>query len=101
MFIFSIAYNVGKINKKTFRKSIAMYNIILYNNYSNKIQIKGDLQMLNNENIIKTNNRIIARNEKEIEVLLEQLEGVSQKLRDLYKQKFELIEANEELEGEE
>ena len=57
--------------------------------------------MLNNENIIKTNNRIIARNEKEIEVLLEQLEGVSQKLRDLYKQKFELIEANEELEGEE
>ena len=78
-----------------------MYNIILYNNYSNKIQIKGDLQMLNNENIIKTNNRIIARNEKEIEVLLEQLEEVSQKLRDLYKQKFELVELNKELEGEE
>lgn len=27
----SIAYNVVKINKKTFKKSIAMYNIILYN----------------------------------------------------------------------
>lgn len=77
-----------------------MYNIILYNNYSNKIQIKGDLQMLNKENIIKSNNRIIARNEKEIEVLLEQLEEVSQKLRDLYKQKFELVELNKELEGE-
>ena len=57
--------------------------------------------MLNNENIIKTNNRIIARNEKEIEILLEQLEEVSQKLRDLYKQKFELVELNKELEGEE
>lgn len=33
----SITYNVGKINEKTFKKSIAMYNIILYNNYSNKI----------------------------------------------------------------
>lgn len=49
----SITYNVGKINKKNFKKSIAMYNIILYNNYSNKIQIKGDLQMLSLVNEIK------------------------------------------------
>ena len=100
MLIFSIAYNVVKINKKTFKKSIAMYNIILYNNYSNKIQIKGDLQMLNKENIIKSNNRIIARNEKEIEVLLEKKEEINKLLSQLYKQNFELIEANEELEGE-
>ncbi len=53
MLIFSITYNVGKINKKTFRKSIAIHNIILYNNYSNKIQIKGDLQMLSLVNEIK------------------------------------------------
>lgn len=96
----SIAYNVVKINKKTFRKSIAKYNIILYNDCSNKIQFKGDLQMLNNENIIKSNNRIIARNEKEIEALLEKKEEINKLLSQLYKQNFELIEANEELEGE-
>ncbi len=57
--------------------------------------------MLNNENIIKSNNRIIARNEKEIEVLLEKKEEINKLLSQLYKQNFELIEANEELEGEE
>ena len=56
--------------------------------------------MLNNENVIKNNNRIIERNGKEIEVLLEKKEEINKLLSQLYKQNFELIEANEELEGE-
>lgn len=99
MLIFSITYNVGKINKKTFRKSIAMYNIILYNNYSNKIQIKGDLQMLNNETFIQNTYRMLERNEKEIEQLLEEKERIDKLLSQIYKQNFELIETLEEVEG--
>lgn len=96
----SITYNVVKINKKTFKKSIAMYNIILYNNYSNKIQIKGDLQMLNNETFIKNTYRMLERNEKEIEQLLEKKEEIDKLLSQIYKQNFELIEVLEEVEGE-
>ena len=95
----SITYNVGKINKKTFKKSIAMYNIILYNNYSNKIQIKGDLQMLNNETFIQNTYRMLERNEKEIETLLEKKEEINKLLSQIYKQNFELIEVLEEVEG--
>lgn len=95
----SIAYNVVKINKKTFKKSIAMYNIILYNNYSNKIQIKRDLQMLNNETFIKNTYRMLERNEKEIEQLLEKKEEIDKLLSQIYKQNFELIEVLEEVEG--
>lgn len=76
-----------------------MYNIILYNNYSNKIQIKGDLQMLNNETFIQNTYRILERNEKEIEQLLEKKEEIDKLLSQIYKQNFELIETLEELEG--
>ena len=76
-----------------------MYNIILYNNYSNKIQFKGDLQMLNNETFIQNTYRILERNEKEIEQLLEKKEEIDKLLSQIYKQNFELIETLEELEG--
>ncbi len=76
-----------------------MYNIILYNNYSNKIQIKGDLQMLNNETFIKNTYRMLERNEKEIEQLLEKKEEIDKLLSQIYKQNFELIEVLEEVEG--
>lgn len=76
-----------------------MYYIILYNNYSNKIQIKGDLQMLNNETFIQNTYRILERNEKEIEQLLEKKEEINKLLSQIYKQNFELIESLEELEG--
>lgn len=87
----SIAYNVAKINKKTFRKSIAMYNIILYNNYSNKIQIKGDLQMYD----ATQDYRILERNEKEITELLEKKRKIDETLSQLYRQNFEILESLE------
>lgn len=56
--------------------------------------------MLNKELIVKDNNRIIERNEREIETLLEKKEEINKLLSQLYRQNFELIESNEELEGE-
>lgn len=68
-----------------------MYNIILYNNYSNKIQIKGDLQMYD----ATQDYRILERNEKEITELLEEKERIDKLLSQLYRQNFEILESLE------
>ena len=56
--------------------------------------------MLNNETFIQNTYRILERNEKEIEQLLEKKEEIDKLLSQIYKQNFELIETLEELEGE-
>lgn len=55
--------------------------------------------MLNNETFIKNTYRMLERNEKEIEELLEKKEEINKLLSQIYKQNFELIEVLEEVEG--